>query len=327
MPVIPTARPALTRLSTSIATAATLALGTVAAEPAAAPSYPGPTVSRYVPLTGAAADTTAARAAGCDEGRSGRSGVRILFVGTQEPGARLRPPGTTRATTAARVAETRAIDAAAAWAQGFTSCRTASATATLALGVNNKDDAGLGGADAGRSWARVVNSAAASAGTPAVTVVGAVDAEPSWSSPSWARAWVRAFTQAADRTLYTGNSADGCPTSGTSVRCNNGWTLADVHYVASGASPTMRAIPQIYRTDGIQARQWARISAWGASSGHGQVRFAGALSQHTACRQRGGCTRTDNTPHAAWTQLRDALNADPATRVSSLPNATDMRWP
>jgi hypothetical protein len=305
---------------------AALALGATAA-PAAADAYPGHTASRYVQLAGSAADAAAARDAGCAEGRTGRTGVRVLFFGTQEKGDRLRHPGTTAADKGERVPASTATAAARAWVEGFTECRTGGAEADLALGVNNKSDGGVSGADAGRAWAGVVNDAAG-ASTGAVSVVGAVDAEPAWSSPAWARDWVKAFTGASGRTLYAANSADGCPTYGSSSEsCNNGWKLADLHYVATGAAPTVVALPQIYRTDGIQARQWAAISAWGATKGPGPVRFAGAMSQHTACQQRGGCTTTNNTPQQAWTQLHDELNAHRETRVASLPFATDMRWP
>ncbi|ASU84134.1 hypothetical protein CDO52_16250 [Nocardiopsis gilva YIM 90087] len=323
MSAVPSARPSLAWLAAATATVALLSLGT-----AAAPAYPGHTVSRYVPLSGGSADTDRARSDGCTAGTTGRSGVRILFFGTQESGGRLRPPGTTAGNSATRVPASRAIDAAAAWARGFSSCRARGATATLALGVNNKDDGGVGGAGAGRAWARIVQQAASAAENPAVSIAGAVDAEPGWSSPGWGRGWVRAFTSATSRTLYAAGAAGGCPTYGAaSVRCNNGWTVPDVYFVAAGAAPTIRAIPQIYRTDGIQARQWAHISSWGAKRGSGTVRFAGSLSQYVACQQRSGCATTDNTAKAAWTQLRDELNAHPETRVSALPNATDVRWP
>ncbi|MFB9801707.1 hypothetical protein ACFFN5_14350, partial [Streptomonospora salina] len=181
---------------------------------------------------------------------------------------------------------------------------------------------------AGADWARITDTAARRAITPAVTVTAALDAEPSWSSPAWARAWIDAYTATTDRRIYAANSAGGCPTpEQDSTTCNNGWTVADIHYLATGAAPTVHALPQIYRTDGIQARQWAAISDWGAHHRNQPLRAAGALSQHTACTQRGGCHRTDNTPRQAWTQLRDALDARDTTRVHALPYATDMRWP
>ncbi|WP_211302781.1 hypothetical protein [Allonocardiopsis opalescens] len=266
------------------------------------------------------------RAAGCAEGESGRSGVRVLFFGTQESGNRLRQPGTWASTTTPRVADTVASGYAQQWAAGFAECR-GSNTAILALGVNNKSDGGVGGAAAGARWAALVSSADSAISAAGVTVTAAVDAEPGWSNPAWARGWLDAFTDANSRTLYAVNSADGCPTYGsTSTTCNNGWTVADVHYVSTGAASTVRAIPQIYRTDGIQARQWSRISSWGARGSAGPVRFAGAFSQRTACQQR-GCTNTDNTPAAAWTQLYNELNAHSETAVDSLPYSTDVRWP
>ncbi|MFC7330993.1 hypothetical protein [Marinactinospora rubrisoli] len=308
--------------------AAALVLTVLPAAPAGAATAPAHTVSRYLTLTGAASDTRSARDAGCAEGRTGRSGVRVLFYGTQEAGSRLRHPGTTASSTTPRVPVDDARAVAAAWAAGFTDCRTGGATAELAMGVNNKSDGGVAGATAGAEWARVVSRTAQQVGSGPVTIVGAVDAEPSWSPRAWARDWVDAYTDANTSTLYAANSADSCPTYGsTATACANGWSLGDVHYVATGAARSIRAIPQIYRTDGIQARQWSAVSAWGVRHGSGPVRFAGAMSQRKACEQRGGCTNTNNTPTAAWTQLYNELNAHSETAVRELPFSTDMRWP
>ncbi|RCV48023.1 hypothetical protein DEF23_25750 [Marinitenerispora sediminis] len=308
--------------------AAAMALTCLTAAPASAAAAPAHTVSRYVPLTGAASDATAARDAGCAEGRTGRSGVRVLFFGTQESGGRLRHPGTTAGSTTPRVPVDNARAYAAQWAAGFAACRTGGATAQLAMGVNNKSDGGVAGATAGAEWARIVTQTARQVSSGPVTIVGAVDAEPSWSPRAWARDWVDAFTGATSRTLYAANSADSCPTYGSSATaCANGWSLGDLHYVATGAARSIHAIPQIYRTDGIQARQWSAISSWGVRNGAGPVRFAGAMSQRMACDQRGGCTNTNNTPTAAWTQLYEELNAHSDTAVRELPYVTDMRWP
>lgn len=291
--------------------------------PAAAQSYPGYTTSRYVTLGGD--DAAAARTAGCAEGETGRSGPRILFFGTQEKGGKLRHPGTSKGSSTERAASQRAAEAAEAWAAGFTDCAKSGAEADLALGVNNKSDGGVSGAAAGKAWAKIVDGVS---GTGAVEVVGAFDAEPSWSKPAWARDWVDAYTAASSTRLYAANSADGCPQYGSgSTSCSNGWKLGDLHYVATGASSKIHAVPQIYRTDGIQARQWAAISAWGADSGKGKLRVAGSMSQRIACNQRGGCTGTNNTAKAAWTQLRDELNAHSETAIGDLRYATDMRWP
>ncbi|MDA2812383.1 hypothetical protein O4J56_17205 [Nocardiopsis sp. RSe5-2] len=296
--------------------------------PAQAQTYPGFTVSRYVPLSGSESDISGARAAGCAEGEGGRSGPRVLFFGTQEAGGDLRQPGTSAGSRTPRVRADRAVQAAEAWADGFEECASGGAEAELALGVNNKSDGKASGSGAGSAWADVVDRAAARISGGRVSVAGAVDAEPEWSSASWARAWVDAYTSGSSTRLYAANSAGGCPQYGSSsTGCNNGWRLSDVHYVSSGASDRIQAVPQIYRTDGIQARQWAAVSAWGADRGKGPVRFAGSMSQRIACKQRGGCERTDNTAKAAWTQLREELNAHPETRIGDLPYATDVRWP
>ncbi|QBI54410.1 hypothetical protein [Streptomonospora litoralis] len=324
---MPTTRARLLAATTALLTLTTTTPAT-AQPPTQQPRYPGHTTSRYITAHNTPADTARAADAGCAAATTAQPGLRILFLGTQEHGSRLRHPGTTRTTTTPRIPTRAAVDIAAAYATGFTRCNTTDTTAHLALGVNNKDDGGIAPARAGRNWARIVEAAARRADTDHLTITGAIDAEPSWSTPAWARTWVDAYTATTDRRLYAANSAGGCPTPGhTSTACNNGWKLADIHYLATGAAPTLHAIPQIYRTDGIQARQWAAVSAWGAHHKNQPVRFAGALSQHTACTQRGGCTRTDNTPEAAWRQLRDALNARAATAVTRLPYATDMRWP
>lgn len=354
---------------TTLATLAVLAIPLSApadADDSEGTAAPPHTVSRYVPLTGADADLDRAWDWGCADGESGRSGLRILFLGTQESGARLRQPGTSGGSPTPRVPVRTTVEVARHWTEGFTACRADDATAVLALGVNNKDDGGVGGAAAGREWAAVVadaeavvaealgepgaapdgadrerpaeeaadedeveqpDRAAAPGEEPMVRVAGAVDAEPGWSSPRWARDWVDAFTAASDLTLYAANSADGCPSDRSgATRCNNGWTVSDVHYVATGADPALRAVPQIYRTDGIQARQWAHVSAWGARTGAGPVSFAGALSQARACEQR-GCSGTNNPPKDAWRQLWEELGREPGTRIAELPHVTDMRWP
>ncbi len=313
------------RLATLTVTLGALTLST--AIPAAAQDYPGATVSRYTTLDGTDSDRTAAHNAGCAEAENGTNGVRFLMVGTQENDTKLRQPGTTTDSTSQRAPTQSAAEAAAAWTAGFDECRTGDTTAELALAVNNKSDGGINAATAGTQWADIVNDAATTADSDAVTITGGIDAEPSWSSPKWARSWVDAFTAATDRTLYTGNSADGCPQNAKSTNCSNGWTLADVYYVATGAAPTIEAIPQIYRTDGAQARQWAAVSSWGTQHSSGPVRFAGAMSQNKACDQRGDCSGTNNTPKAAWEQLRQELNAHDATAISDLPTATDIRWP
>ncbi|GAA5170592.1 hypothetical protein GCM10023321_68000 [Pseudonocardia eucalypti] len=262
---------------------------------------------------------------GCADGRIGRSGLHLLFFGTQQQDGQLRPPGTTNASPAVRISEDWVAKSAGGWIRGYAEC--GSSRAVLALGVNNKTDGGADPANAGASWARLVERVGANAPADRVTVTGALDGEPGWSKPDWARGWVDAYVAGTGRMLYAANSADGCAADGGKETCGNGWTMADVHYVSTGAKSTVVAVPQIYRTDGIQARQWAAISRWGAKNGAGPLRLVGVLTQETACQQRGPCPRTGNSPNQALKQLADALNADSSTRLTTALISTDVAWP
>src|SRR5207302_615732 len=83
-------------------------------------------------------------------------------------------------------------------------------------------------------------------------VGGAMDGEPAWSQASWARGWVDAYVRGTPRVLYAAGSADGCPSDGSSEACSRGWTVGDVFHISTGAGAGVVALPQIYRTDGIQ---------------------------------------------------------------------------
>ncbi|HEY2204924.1 MAG TPA: hypothetical protein VGH99_10690 [Pseudonocardia sp.] len=323
----------------SRAAAATLAAATLVPGPAAggASGPPGTddgphhsTASHYLVLPGdpAAADALGYRS-GCADGHDGVTGLRVLFFGTQEAGGRIRPPGTSAASPAVRFDRDGVRRAAEGWMRGFTLC--GSANAVLALGVNNKADGKAVPAPAGADWAALVEQVAKAAPLDRVAVTGALDGEPSWSPPAWARSWVDGYVHATHRLLYAANSADGCPQAEVGEACSNGWTVRDVFHVSTGAASTVVAIPQIYRTDGVQARQWASISRWGARTGAGPLRVVGALSQHAACHQStAGCPRTDNTPEDARTQLTEALAGEDAGHGAERGRfalvSSDMDW-
>lgn len=291
-----------------------------------------PTTSHYMVLTGDQTDgQLIGYRTGCADGRDGVSGLRVLFFGTQEAQGRIRPPGTTLSSPSARVDEATVVAAASGWIRGFTAC--GPANAVLALGVSNKNDGGVAGSEAGTAWAQLVERVVAAAPADRVAVAGALDGEPAWSDPGWARGWVDSYVGTSGRALYAAASADGCPDGGSGDRCMNGWTVADVFHMATGAGRGVYALPQIYRVDGIQARQWATISRWGTRNGRGPLRMAGALSQETACRQKGSCSgsgdrpATDNSPATARDQLTSALAGDAGTRVSVPLVVTDVAWP
>jgi hypothetical protein len=126
--------------------------------------------------------------------------------------------------------------------------------------------------------------------------------------------------------LWNFGSADGCPQSVGTLRCNNGWTIDDVLWVSATASPNLVVVPQIHTRSGSQARQWAVIAARGLELGS-PVRIAGVGAQPSACSQvRGGCPTTGNDVWTAWSQLRQALDAIPATAGMAIGQPRDIRW-
>jgi hypothetical protein len=308
--------------------------GWSAGVPLADAGVPAASASHYLTWSGnAASDDTKAYQIGCSDGTAAVRGVHVLDYGTQETGG-VRQPGTTAASTTPRIGDDRVVATARQYVAGFLACRPSPAsTATVALGVNNKSDGGLAASTAGNRWAAIVNQVAAGVHTSGldragITIAAANDLEPAWGTAADALAWIKAFSGASTATVYDYGSADGCPAYGsTSTACVNGWTLADVYAVATGAASGLMALPEIYTPSGTQARQWSAISAWGVHHGGGPVRFAGAFSTWTACQQRGGCTgRIDNSPSTSWSQLYVELRAHTDTTVNALPWVSDIRW-
>jgi hypothetical protein len=314
----------LPRLAATILAASTVtASGATGSDDGApAPKHPA---SHYIVSTGEDQSPDAqGYQIGCADGRAGTSGLRMLLFGTQEQDGRIRPPGTTRSSPAARVTQDWVVSSSVGWMRGFAKC--GRANAVLALGVNNKSDGGADPATAGAAWANLVQRVGSAAPPGRVAVAGALDGEPAWSKASWARGWVDAYVRGTSRVLYAAGSADGCPSDASTEACSRGWTVGDVFHISTGAGANVVALPQIYRTDGIQARQWAAISAWGVRSGAGPLRVVGALSQRAACRQQSGCGRTDNSADDAANQLGQALAADSRTRTANQLVATDIDW-
>jgi len=189
----------------------------------------------------------------------------------------------------------------------------------------------------GQAWARMVNSIndwfEAKGYIRQVRAVGASDMELGWNSPTVTKNWVNGYVSEARYELYNFGDAAGCPDTEPNsdrviCRPNNlyQWYQADVYYISWAALLAFPA-PQIYRTDGKQARQWWSISLYGYKYGeYGPMEFVASLTQYQACQQsQRGCPGTDNTPEQGWTQLWNALNRDYRT-ISDVPYSTDIRW-
>lgn len=256
------------------------------------------------------------RDAMCAKARRVPQGVVILSFGRQIAG------GTTGfgvALTAADIAATTSIVASA-----LAEC--ASGPWEVAIGTSNSGGVTpFNGIDGGVVWAQIVDQARAISDLR-VTISGAVDIEPSWGPVRQAKAWVSGFTSASGRRLWNFGSADGCPQTVGGRRCNNGWTIDDVLWVSTQASPSLVVIPQIHTQSGSQARQWAVIAARSLELGT-PLRIAGVGAQASACLQvREGCRTTGNDVWAAWSQLRQALDAIPSTAGMAIGPPRDIRW-
>ena len=243
-------------------------------------------------------------------------GVVILSFGRQVEGG---ASGFGVPLSATDIAATTAVVAA-----GLAEC--AVGPWEVAIGTSNSGGVTpFNGYDGGVVWAQTLEQARA-VSDPRVTISAAVDLEPSWGPVGQARAWVSGFVASSGRRLWNFGSADGCPQSVGSLRCNNGWTIDDVLWVSSQASTNLVVIPQIHTRSGSQARQWAVIAARGLELGS-PLRIAGVGTQPTACSQvSGGCPTTGNDPWTGWLQLRQALDAIPSTAGFAIGPPRDIRW-
>lgn len=204
----------------------------------------------------------------------------------------------------------------------------------LTVGTSNS---GVGVTSAhGKAWAQMVKSLASwlalekgSTLGKQINVRAGSDIEMGFNTPSVSRAWVDGYKSGLggqSHYLYNFGDAAGCPQSGTTSTaksCNNGWTQDDVQYISKGSGISY-VIPEIYSTAGGNAKSWQQISLYSKLKYGSKISMKGPLTQMGACSQK-GCSGTNNTPSAGWTQLWDRLNADSKT-AQDLTWSTDIRW-
>lgn len=262
------------------------------------------------------ADRVAAiSASACNQARVSPRGTVVLSFGKQVEGG-ASGFGTT-------ILDADIVSVAATVAAGLAEC--GAGPWEVAIGTSNSGGATPhNGAEGGARWAALVEQARA-ASDPRVAISGAVDLEPSWGPVEQARAWVAGYVAATGRRLWNFGSADGCPQSVGSLRCNNGWTVDDVAWVSTEAGPNVWVAPQIFTQSGSLARQWAVIAQRALQRG-AQLRLGGVGVQSSACLQRGPCPTTGNLGWQAWQQLRAALDALPATAGLPIGAPRDIRW-
>ena len=272
-----------------------------------------PTTSRYVHwLTDdVAADRAFSYRLGCRGGERDESGVVVLAFGRQVTagGTRgFRGPEVLR--SYAQIAEV-----VASYRDGLIECGAGPivlAVTTSNYELHNVEEAAVFGA----AWLAMVSSIA---DRGRVRIEGGTDLEPGWGGLAAARAWVQAY-KATGRVLYSNASADGCPLAGSGGGCANGWDTASLAELVWGGGGV--AVPQIYRRDGAQARQWKVLAEHWLRTGDTPL-FAGVMTQHRACKQvqNANCPQLSQPHDVAKKQLGRLLGDG-----IDLPVGTDVGW-
>lgn len=274
-------------------------------------------------------NTDAATLLGCNQGD--KSGRMTLFFGAPTSvsgsyGATLwSAPNLTVGQIGERV---KSFVRGYAWCRQNSNFQILVGVGTSNAAINGKTDAWLRGH--GDAWSRMVESVAAWADRyhpGAARIYGAWDVEPSWSTYGKAHQWMHGYDGNPGRAnLYVNSSADGCSTTSyANAACDNGWNQHRVWHLSWEHDPSL-PIPQIYATSGVNGRQWQLIDLYGTVHHGDGVFYFGSTTQHGACRQVGGCSGTDNTPHRGNDFLHWYLQSDQRSQQTRPDAMTDVRW-
>src|SRR6266498_1529662 len=121
------------------------------------------------------------------------------------------------------------------------------------------------------------------------SAAAASDMEPAWDGQLITKQLVNGVTGHGWALYYDFGSADGCPSSGSSGSCSNGWGVDDVAYVSfKGAAVPL---PEIYYT--VNADQWTVVRRWWNTNSTGGYRFWGTT----------GTSGVGLTPAGGWDAL------------------------
>jgi hypothetical protein len=158
----------------------------------------------------------------------------------------------------------------------------------------------------------------------------AADDMESWSAGSShstaSRNWIDGYNGVSTKPFIVNyGSADGCPQTSVpnASSCNAGLDAESIWRVSwSGVA---YPLPEIYTTNGSQAKQWRYLSKYSYNQHNAAFVFKGVMSQAGSCSQNGGCSGADNSPTDSWNQLNDQLDADTATATDPGP-PTNIWW-
>ncbi len=192
------------------------------------------------------------------------------------------------------------------FADAYYQCTGSDLTSMLWLAVGTNNSANTSGSN-GSTWASIVNDISnyinSNKDHNQVYVGGASDMEQgaAWDGPTPTRAWADSYSSGTGQ-LYVDYGDAECPqydTGTTNQGCgSNGWTQADVYYVAWQETPANNT-PEIYLC--CNETSWEYLSLWGVNNGHTKIQPEGPMDYNAL-------NNSDYTAAQAWTNLWNALN-------------------
>ena len=222
----------------------------------------------------------------------------------------------------------------------FSDCRDlfGSPPIILAIGVNNDGSAVT--EEHGRRWGAMVRSLEMSVqdttGISGVSITVGADLELGFNTALATQGWVDGVLENPVN-LYSYGAIGGCPSTpvgGTfNGDCSTGaysWVQSQVWGITGGREGIF-VIPQIYSSDGRNAKQWYHLADYGFRTGQArELAIIGSLTQEEACNQRPDdelCEYLNNSPANGWIQLETEMNVNfilPTT--FNLDFSSDIRW-
>lgn len=303
------------------------------------PAPPTAATGRYVRdiTDGGFTDVNTMHDEGCADATDGAGpSLHLLHIGaqSQHPPLSAATPGVALSGfgegATPRLTYPQLVTALDGYLDGYVSCHTGTANATVAIGTNNDGDWSTYTATMkGTDWAtQVIEPLRAHVASSSwLSVDGADDIEAGFaSSEADAETWVTNFFAHTSANLVQDGSADNCPfafQAGGSVSCgpvtddngvtNKVWTQAQYVRLEHGLAPPGQAIiplPQVYIP--LQAWQWANI----VRASNGQLTVPAVLTEHAA-------DGTEFTAPQGWGQMWDALST--AAHPSAPTMSVDLR--
>jgi hypothetical protein len=266
-------------------------------QPALAHAAPVPVQAWYMYGTSLSGLESAAYSHGCSFAQHHPGGTRVM---TLDFGAARRIDASTWGAldfSGARFSNADILAALKSAADGHHNCYTGIGSTIIAYGNSNyhMSGAGMSTSDAWYAGyyqsyrAQQLSSYQQASGYNRQGAAAAGDMEPAWDGQLITKQLVNGDTAQGWALYYDYGSADGCPTSGSSGSCANGWTVGDVAYVSYHGAAV--PLPEIYYS--VNPDQWTVVRRGWDAAHSDPYTFWGTT----------GTTGVGLTPQAGWEAL------------------------